>query len=76
MVVTSNKSFSTWGEIVGGDMVATATIDRLIHHAEIPSLKGDNYRLRGKDLGPRPVPHRRAPLTSSPEHASRLHRQV
>jgi hypothetical protein len=29
-------------------------IDRLIHHADIPSLKGDSYRLRGKDLGPRP----------------------
>jgi len=30
--------------------VATAMIDRLIHHAEILSLKGDSYRLRGKDL--------------------------
>ncbi len=32
-------------------MAATAMIDRLIHHAEILSLKGDSYRLRGKDLG-------------------------
>ena len=31
-------------------------IDRLVHHAEILSLKGDGYRLRDKDLGPPPTP--------------------
>ena len=36
-------------------MAATAMIDRLIHHAEILSLKGDSYRLRGKDLDARPT---------------------
>jgi DNA replication protein DnaC len=56
MVVTSNKPFSKWGEIFGDDAVATAMIDRLIHHADILSLKGESYRLRGKDLGPRPAP--------------------
>jgi DNA replication protein DnaC len=56
MIVTSNKPFSAWGEIFGDDAVATAMIDRLIHHADILSLKGDSYRLRGKDLGPRPAP--------------------
>jgi hypothetical protein len=50
MIVTSNKPFSAWGEIFGDDMAATAMIDRLIHHAEILSLKGDSYRLRGKEL--------------------------
>jgi DNA replication protein DnaC len=54
MIVTSNKPFSKWGEIFGDDIVATAMIDRLIHHADILSLKGDSYRLRGKDVGPRP----------------------
>jgi DNA replication protein DnaC len=56
IIVTSNKPFSAWGEIFGDDTVATAMIDRLIHHAEILSLKGDSYRLRGKDLRPRPIP--------------------
>ena len=56
MIVTSNKPFSAWGEIFGDPAVATAMIDRLIHHADILSLKGDSYRLRGKDLGPRPAP--------------------
>ena len=55
MIVTSNKPFSKWGEIFGDDMAATAMIDRLIHHSEILSLKGDSYRLRGKDLDARPT---------------------
>ena len=55
MIVTSNKPFSGWGEIFGDDVVATAMIDRLIHHSEILSLKGDSYRLRGKDLDARPA---------------------
>jgi DNA replication protein DnaC len=50
MIVTSNKPFSKWGDIFGDDMAATAMIDRLIHHSEILSLKGDSYRLRGKEL--------------------------
>src|ERR1700674_4318276 len=55
MIVTSNKPFSKWGDIFGDDMAATAMIDRLIHHAEILSMKGDSYRLRGKDLDARPT---------------------
>jgi DNA replication protein DnaC len=50
LIMTSNKPFSAWGEVFGDDVVATAMIDRLIHHAEILSLKGDSYRLRGKEL--------------------------
>src|ERR1700736_6703243 len=53
MIVTSNKPFSAWGEIFGDDMAATAMIDRLIHPSEILSLKGDSYRLRGKELDAR-----------------------
>jgi DNA replication protein DnaC len=37
------------GEIFGDDMAATAMVNRLIHHAEILSLTGDSYRLRGKE---------------------------
>jgi len=56
LIVTSNKPFSAWGEIFGDEVVAAAMIDRLVHHAEILSLKGDSYRLRDKDLGS-PPPH-------------------
>ena len=41
-----------WGETFGGDdTAAAAMIDRLVHHAEVVVLKGDSYRLRGRDLG-------------------------
>jgi DNA replication protein DnaC len=50
MILTSNRAFSGWGEIFGGDVVvAAAMIDRLVHHAEIFSLKGSSYRLKGKE---------------------------
>lgn len=51
VIVTSNKPFCRWGEVVGDATVAAAMIDRLVHHAEIVSLKGDSYRLRDRDLG-------------------------
>jgi DNA replication protein DnaC len=53
LIVTSNKPFSAWGEIFGDDAVAVAMIDRLVHHSEILSLKGDSYRLKDRDLGAR-----------------------
>jgi DNA replication protein DnaC len=50
MILTSNRAFSSWGEIFGGDVVvAAAMIDRLVHRAEIISLKGTSYRLKGKE---------------------------
>ena len=51
LIVTSNKPFSAGGEIFGDDVVAAAMIDRLVHHAEVISLKGDSYRLKDRDLG-------------------------
>jgi DNA replication protein DnaC len=50
LIVTSNKPFSSWGEIFGDDVTAAAMIDRLVHHAEILALKGDSYRLKDRDL--------------------------
>jgi DNA replication protein DnaC len=73
LIITSNKPFSGWGEILGDETVAAAMIDRLVHHAEILSLKGDSYRLRDRDLGGRPstrepeTPHQSvAPTTRRP----------
>jgi DNA replication protein DnaC len=45
IVVTSNRSFEQWGEILGYAMVAAALIDRLVHHATMVTLKGKSYRL-------------------------------
>ena len=57
LIVTSNKPFGRWGEVFGDEVVAAAMIDRLVHHAEVISLKGDSYRLKDRDLGrvPRPT---------------------
>jgi DNA replication protein DnaC len=51
LIVTSNKPFGRWGEVFGDDVVAAAMIDRLVHHAEVVSLRGDSYRLKDRDLG-------------------------
>jgi hypothetical protein len=47
-----NKPFSAWGEVFGDEVVATVMVDRLVHHAEILSLKGDSYRLRARTCPP------------------------
>jgi DNA replication protein DnaC len=52
VIVTSNKPFGRWGEVFGDETVAAAMIDRLVHHAEVHSLKGDSYRMKGRtELG-------------------------
>jgi DNA replication protein DnaC len=55
LIVTSNKPFGRWGEVFGDEVVAAAMIDRLVHHAEVISLKGDSYRLKDRDLGRAPA---------------------
>jgi DNA replication protein DnaC len=51
VIVTSNKPFERWGRVFGDATVAAAMIDRLVHHAEVVSLKGDSYRLKDRYLG-------------------------
>ena len=46
IIITTNKPFSKWGEMMSDDAVATATLDRLLHHAHVVSLKGDSYRMK------------------------------
>lgn len=49
-ILTFNRAFSGWGEIFGGDVVvAAAMIDCLVHYAEVISLKGVSYRLKGME---------------------------
>jgi DNA replication protein DnaC len=55
LIVTSNKPFGRWGEVFADDIVAGAMIDRLVHHAEVITLKGDSYRLKDRDLGRDPT---------------------
>ena len=55
IIVTSNRSFEQWGEILGDAMVAAALIDRLVHHATMVTLKGKSYRLRERGTGIAPA---------------------
>jgi len=45
-VLTSNKGFEEWGEILGDDVMAAALIDRLLHHCHIVNIRGSSYRMR------------------------------
>jgi DNA replication protein DnaC len=42
--------FGRWGEIFSDDIVAAAMIDRLVHHADVVTLKGASYRLKNSGL--------------------------
>ena len=46
MILTSNRGFAEWGEVFGDPVVATALLDRLLHHAVIIQIEGSSYRLR------------------------------
>jgi len=48
IIVTSNKSFIDWGDIFNDQVLATAILDRLLHHSTTINIKGDSYRLREK----------------------------
>jgi DNA replication protein DnaC len=48
LVVSSKKTFSAWAEIFGDPVAVAATVDRLVHQAEVVVLRGDSYRLKGK----------------------------
>ncbi len=48
MLLTSNRSVVEWGTIFGDPVVATAILDRLLHHSHIVTIRGESYRLREK----------------------------
>jgi DNA replication protein DnaC len=48
-IITSNKSLSSWGQVVGDTALMMALADRLLHHGEVFYLRGSSYRMRGKE---------------------------
>jgi len=48
IIITTNKPFGKWSEMLSDEAIATATLDRLLHHAHIISLKGDSYRMKDR----------------------------
>jgi DNA replication protein DnaC len=71
MILTSNRGFAEWGEVFGDPVVATALLDRLLHHAVVVQIEGSSYRMRqhadlvpehvraSSPLNPLPAPRRR-----------------
>ena len=47
-LVTSNRNVTEWGTVFGDSVVATAILDRLLHHSHVLTIRGDSYRLREK----------------------------
>ena len=64
MILTSNRGFSEWGEVFGDPVVATALLDRLLHHAVVVQIEGSSYRMRqhASLLPPAPRPNPAAGL--------------
>ena len=51
-IYTSNKSFSEWGEVLGDTVMASAVLDRILHHCTVVNIRGESYRLKErKKLG-------------------------
>ena len=48
VLITSNRSVGEWGSVFGDPVVATAILDRLLHHSHVITIRGDSYRLREK----------------------------
>jgi DNA replication protein DnaC len=48
MILTSNKGFAEWSEILGDSALVAAILDRLLHHSTTINIRGEGYRLREK----------------------------
>jgi len=62
ILLTSNRSVAEWGDVFGDAVVATAILDRLLHHSHIITIRGESYRLKEK---------RRSGLLSKPASATK-----
>src|SRR3569833_3632014 len=48
IILTSNKSYGDWGSIFGDTIIATAILDRLLHHSTTINIRGESYRLKDR----------------------------
>lgn len=49
IIITSNKGFDDWAEMMGDEIMTSAMLDRLLHNAKIFNLNGKSYRINGKE---------------------------
>ena len=48
VILTSNKGFGEWGELLGDTVTASAVLDRLLHHSHVLNIRGESFRLKEK----------------------------
>jgi DNA replication protein DnaC len=48
MIITSNKGYAEWGQVLGDDVLATAILDRFLHHCDTITINGPSYRLKDR----------------------------
>ncbi len=71
MILTSNRGFAEWGQVFGDPVIATALLDRLLHHAVVVHIEGSSYRMRQHaDLLP-PTQRPNASLADPPRRRGR-----
>jgi DNA replication protein DnaC len=49
-IFTSNKAFSEWGEVLGDNVIASAVLDRVLHHAITLNIRGESYRMKARKM--------------------------
>jgi len=60
-VLTSNKTYSDWGMVFGDQIIATAILDRLLHHSTTVNIRGESYRLKDRKKAGLLAPPHKAP---------------
>ena len=66
IILTSNKSYGEWGSIFGDPIIATAILDRLLHHSTTVNIRGESYRLKERrKAGLIPLPDQQQTETSA-----------
>jgi DNA replication protein DnaC len=63
IILTSNRSFAEWGTLLGDEVLATALLDRLLHHAEVLAIDGRSYRMKERQLSG--LPESLSPLAAA-----------
>ena len=70
-VLASNKGFEEWGEVFGDDVMATALVDRLLHHCHVVNIRGNSYRSGTTPSSGQPSTHLPSRATHHPSSVAR-----
>jgi hypothetical protein len=74
ILLTSNKSYGEWGSIFGDPIIATAILDRRLHHSTTVNIRGESYRLKQRrkaGLLPTPEAQPAEPIAAAPNNRSK-----